>query len=432
MNCGFYEREITPPIGTELPGQYDQRVSTGVKDRLYAKAAVFGDGSTLAALLVLDAVDVPEEFCEPVFARVEALTGLTKEDLVICATHTHQGIPVGEAIGCRPDPDYLRELGRIAADCVLLAVRRMQPCSLHFAVGQVEGISFVRDYLCEDGTVRTNPSRSLKLIRSYSEPDTDLPALYVQAEDGSLLGVLYGFACHQDCVGKTEFTGDYSSEVSRQIKAHYGQDAVSVYLTAPCGDINNIDFLHDWYRPNYLEMGRRIAAELIRTQAEAEPVREQGIRLCREQVACRYRRASAELIAQAEESIRTGQKIPHAMLAGTRYAELVLQYERQREEEGKPERELPVQVFRLGDLIVYALPGEFYHALGARLKAAAGGKCLIATLTAGDCGYLATPEMYETYVYPAQLCDGSMFMPETGDLLADRAAAMARSLLETE
>ena len=128
MKCGFYEREITPPIGAELPGQYEKRVSTGVLDRLYAKAVVFSDGERAAALLVLDAVGLPDDFCAAIRARVRGMTGLEEEQLVVCATHTHQGIPTGEDIGSAADPGFLHEAGRVAADCVALAMRRMEPC----------------------------------------------------------------------------------------------------------------------------------------------------------------------------------------------------------------------------------------------------------------------------------------------------------------
>ena len=434
MNCGFYEREITPPIGAELPGQYERRVSTGVLDRLYAKAVVFSDGERAAALLVLDAVGLPDDFCAAIRARVRELTGLAEEEFVVCATHTHQGLPTGEPIGSSADPGFLHEVGRVAADCVVLAMRRMEPCRLSFTVGCVDGISFVRDYLREDGSIRTNPGHRVPLVRPYSEADPDLPTMYVHSENGAMMGVIYGFACHQDCVGGTEFTGDYSSEVSRQIKAQYGQDTVSIYITAASGDINNIDYMTDahpvyhWYRPNYLEMGRRIAAELIHAADKAKPLPEDPIRARRELVPCTFRRAPKELVALAEECVRTGQKIPHAMLAGTRYAELLLQYERQRSESGETQKQAPVQVLRIGGITLYAMPGEMYHQFGTQLKQAVGGRCLVATLSGGEFGYFPTPEMFETEVYPAQLCGGSMFTPETGAVLTERAIEMLQDL----
>ena len=431
LKCGFYEKEITPPIGSELPGQYALRVSTGVLDRLYAKAVAFEDGENLVALLALDAVDVPDWVCEAIQSRVADMIGLKDTNLVVCATHTHQGIPVGEAIGSHADKDFLRVVSRLAADCVVLAVKALKPCHLSFATGCVDGVSFVRDYILENGEVRTNPGRPpAKILRPYAENDPDLPVLFVRDEEQNMVGVIYGFACHQDCVGGKEFTGDYSSEVSRQMKSRYGQDVVSIYVAAACGDINHLDFMHNMARIPYYETGRRIAAEIMRlADGPAEPLTKESVCAGKEYVSCKYRRASKDDIAIAEESIRTGEKIPRAMLAGTTYAELLLQYEHLRESEGQEERDLPVQVLQIGGVTLFAMPGEFYHAFGQQLKAGnPTGKTLVATLCNGAFGYLPTPEMFSTYVYPAQLCEGSKWAPESGGAITERAIEITRKL----
>ena len=45
LQCGFYEKEITPPLGSDIPGYFMKRPSTGVLDRLYAKAFAVSDGT---------------------------------------------------------------------------------------------------------------------------------------------------------------------------------------------------------------------------------------------------------------------------------------------------------------------------------------------------------------------------------------------------
>ena len=34
IRCGFYERCVTPPIGSEIPGYWCRRPSTGILDEL--------------------------------------------------------------------------------------------------------------------------------------------------------------------------------------------------------------------------------------------------------------------------------------------------------------------------------------------------------------------------------------------------------------
>jgi len=38
LRVGFYEKEITPPLGCCIPGYYTPRIADGVKDKLYCKA----------------------------------------------------------------------------------------------------------------------------------------------------------------------------------------------------------------------------------------------------------------------------------------------------------------------------------------------------------------------------------------------------------
>ena len=430
MRIGFYEKEITPPIGVHLPGQYELRISTGVLDRLYAKAVAFDNGKTQLVLIVVDATDLKDRHCAMIRDRFEKLTGLAPEQLMISATHTHQGLPTGDPVGSEEDASFMAEICRLIADCGVLALRKLTPCTLSYATGCVEGISWVRDYVTERGDIRTNPGRSAgKLLHSYSETDPEVPVLCAKDGDGNVLGMIYGVACHQDCVGGSEFTGDYSSEVSRRIKKAYGEDTVSIYIAAASGDINNIDYMHERHRPSYVEMGQKIAAELIRVlNEEATPVVGDTLFALMEPLSCTYRRATKEELEEAEECVRTGKKPTHAMMSGSTGAELILMYEREREADGKIQGELIDQIFRIGDITLFAVQCELYHQFAERMKQLCPERrCLISTLSNGDAAYVPVPENFGYSVYPTQLCQGSCWTPDTGDRIVEHMKKLFRS-----
>lgn len=428
IRCGFYEKEITPPLGTMMPGYYAVRVATGVLDKLYVKAFVTDDGHTQTAVLAFDAVELPNHFCAALAARIEKQTGISATNVALCANHTHLGIPFDEPQGAKEDPEFSSMLLRLAADCVALAKMRLQPCDLTFATGHVEGVSFVRDIVIDDGAVVSNPSSKLKLVRPYSEADHDLPVLLARNEEGTPVGALISFACHQDCIGGTKFSGDFSSELSRQLKDHYGQDFVSVFVAGACGDINHINFVEN-YRANYIDTGRKLAAEAIRVaEEEAVPVHSDSISCKWETVIGTYRRPTDEQLAAARKAVETGE-IDKKVMLGTLAMKILLEYANELEGLGV-QGELPVQVMKFGDVLFFALPGEVYHAFADRIKAACPDrKCIIATICNGDYGYIPTEEMFKTNVYPVQLCHGSRWMPETGDLVTDTAIAMGCEML---
>ena len=56
MRCALYEVDVTGPIGSSIPGYFVDRFTTGIKDRLYAKAFAATDGKTTFAMLEIDMI----------------------------------------------------------------------------------------------------------------------------------------------------------------------------------------------------------------------------------------------------------------------------------------------------------------------------------------------------------------------------------------
>ena len=204
-----------------------------------------------------------------------------------------------------------------------------------------------------------------------------------------------------------------------------------MYLAAPSGDINHLDFMTG-HATDYRELGCILAAEAAHVIASAaQPVAYARVQAQIQRIRCRYRRADAETLRRAEQIVAGGPDNGHNML-GTLQAELLVAYERKATAAHWYEGELPVQVFLIGDLPVFIMPGELYHQFGHTLKDACGGRCLIATLSNGFFGYIPVPELFGTDVYPVQLCEGSMWQPEAGAMLTDCAIKMLQHMMEEE
>ena len=59
IKAGFYECDITPPLGAERPGDYAKRWVENICDPLKTRAAVFTDGKLQIALVGIDAIGFP-------------------------------------------------------------------------------------------------------------------------------------------------------------------------------------------------------------------------------------------------------------------------------------------------------------------------------------------------------------------------------------
>lgn len=54
--CGAAEVNITPPLGLSIPGKTSDRLAEGIRDELYAKAAVISLDDIMIIFLAIDAV----------------------------------------------------------------------------------------------------------------------------------------------------------------------------------------------------------------------------------------------------------------------------------------------------------------------------------------------------------------------------------------
>lgn len=431
MRCALYEADITGPIGSSMPGYFIDRFTTGIKDRLYAKAFAATDGETTFAMLELDCCELTDDYKDLIIDRVCSMNDISKEFVSVSATHTHYGIPCGGLTGEVCDTEFMNMCVKTAADCVTMALKKMQDADAYFAEGFVDGIAFNRIYKLRDGTVKTQPPKDEPGV-FYTENDPLLPALIIKDKDGNLKGTVYSYACHQDCVGGHEYTGDYSSEVSIQLKKKYGPEFVSMYVTGASGDINHLNPDHSTSNvkkevtdlPHYRKMGRKIASELIRIiENEAKPVGDKVFAKCKK-LEIQKRRATDKMIADAKAILADPEGRSKATCQSMlEYVEAQTDYIHRTQ----------VQVFGIGSVKMFMLPGEMFHRFATKVRAALPKEhCLFSTLSDGWNGYIPTPELVDMYedlynkVYEIKLCHGSQLERNAGDIITDAAIELAK------
>src|SRR5436190_16144935 len=91
LAVGVATVDITPPPGYRMAGYYSERRNTGTHDPLLAKAVVFQQGQTRAALVECDVVSMPAEVSARARALAEKSTSIPARQIVVAATHSHTG-----------------------------------------------------------------------------------------------------------------------------------------------------------------------------------------------------------------------------------------------------------------------------------------------------------------------------------------------------
>lgn len=454
MRCGFYEKDITPPLGTTIFGYFTKRVNEGVKSKLYAKAAVIDDGENTVAFLAIDSMCMPEGLPDFVRERVKKYTGIKEENILIAVTHSHTSGPCVKDLGqfkgvqiLKEEPELSAELDEKtmemtalgAADAVILAYHRLQEVNVKYGVKEVENLCRVRQYYIDDGSVRTNPGYCReRIVKPYSEPDSAMPVLFFSDKNDKPLGLITSLALHHDTVSGSEVCADYSGEVSKYMKKAFGEDFTSVFFSGFCGNINNADFSRPAdVRPgdNWIIVGEIVAKALLEAIMKSEPVMGNDVAVKTAAVKIKKRELPDGFVEKTKEARRLAPKEGPMTIAdpyGTRmmYASstMVLSYY---DEDKNKEFDVPVQVIKIGDCLIYAFPGEVFSQFGEMLKSASPTqKNMMVEMAHTDkhTGYIPIREMFDLpYVYEASYYSARL-EKEAGHKLCDKAKELAKEI----
>src|SRR5262249_15066400 len=91
LQAGVAFVDITAPIPFRMHGYFYERLSTGVKDPLYARAIVLKQGKEMAAFVFCDLVGIPYAETAPARKKASEATGIPVDHIAVTATHTHTG-----------------------------------------------------------------------------------------------------------------------------------------------------------------------------------------------------------------------------------------------------------------------------------------------------------------------------------------------------
>lgn len=441
FECGFYEKEITPPLGCGIPGYFNIRRGIDVLDRLYARAIVIKEGNDKLAILSIDGLHPHKQICDNIAKRIQEYTKIPRSNIMIAFTHSHTAIPFRfEGIAFKDDEivsesikGYIDVFTRLVADCVILANLRLKRAKLSFGKGEVLGISFCRDYFMKNGTPQTNPPRtSPEILGPVTESDKELPVLIVKDVNEKPIGAILSFACHADCISGEKLSGDYVSILSKELKKVYGAEFVSVFLLGCCGDVNHFDVSKkEDSSDHYIKMGKKIADEVVNTVNKAEEIKELGIRASLEYVKVPRRKVNQEKIDEAKQRIASikeekGVKISADNTNPDQY-KLAMAKRLVDFLNTTPEYlNVPVQCFQIGEFTIYGFNSEIFTEFGKIVKKGDGTRTnLVATLCNEAFGYVPTRDMFFDTIYES--CPGSSRLDkEAGYIMAQKLISMKK------
>ena len=424
MRAAFYECDITPPIGDFVWGLYRDARPTDVKDRLYARAAVVeGADGTVAAFVAVDCCALPVGIHEKVTARIFEYTGISPEHVCISSNHTHWGAPVSDSpeIDCYADKAYLNVFLRLTADAVILAYKRLDSAEAYYGEGLAEDVAFCRNFILKDGRCVTwarDVSPDVVVGRN-AEADPTVRTVIIK-RNGTPIGALVNFACHQCTAKRDAYTGDFSSTMSKELKRIYGENFVSIYIPGAAGDITH-QKTNDFIPPPDLcgIIGRKLANAVV--EANKSPKALCGeVEVAFEKINIPHRNLSPEETESEIERLKNS-------FAGEMRARNLAYYKNVATESG----DYALQAIRLGELCIYAMPGEAFADVGRRVTDNSDYDFRILIHNCNTyCGYIPTKEAFgENYdLYETSLCYHSCLIPEAGEIMTDKLLELGEAI----
>ena len=422
MKVGLSSVNITPPIGVPMAGYSDRMSSAkGIHDDLYAKAVVFDDGNTRAALIRCDLIGLGRDFVEETRRLIEAETGIDGDNVMITCTHTHSG-PITNSLF--PDLDvWMKVLSRKIKGAVAAANRNLKEAKIGFSRGSVEGIVINR---CKPG----------------GPVDTEVGIIRIDDLSGNPMAALVNYTCHAVVLGPDNLliSADYPGYVMNFVEKNLG--IPTLFVNGACGDINPLDKLTVMRRERKeniynrrsrtfeeaKRLGSMIGAEAVKVFLGTETEGDLEIKVASREVKIPLvdLPSIGELKKMLEENENLFKKLVSEKDVAQAYrAAMLIEYARNTiryVESGENVRPTEIQVFRIGDDGLVALPGEIFVEIGLKIKKKSGLKHTFICELANDAiGYVPVKEAFKEPGYEVGVAKRLNYTDEVGCIIEDEA-----------
>ena len=421
LQAGAATSNITPWLGTDMPGSFKPRPAEDVYDELLAKALVLDNGDTRVAMVTCDLICMPQKVSDAAKERIAERCEIPPEHVMINGTHSHTAAAIADLLGVDENEEYTAWVPLKIADAVELALRRLRSAQVGFASVQEDRIAFCRRWRMKDGTVRMNPGRdNPDLVEPVSPTDPEISMFYVESTDGDPISAVANYSLHYvgtDVGGA--ISADYFGHFFRLMRHYLGDGCVPLLWNGASGQINNIDFSgrKQWQQGGHAQakrMANVLAGHLI-TEIQLMDMHETlelggavgMLEFSPKAITKEDLEVSEKILAVPDGAYGDYNSGPFSWVVGqTIPSDRVATYARECVRlAGLPERmTTPVQALRLGDSAVVGLPGEIFVEVALNIKSQARTSPLfVVSLANGYIGYVCTDKAlteeggYETW-----------------------------------
>ena len=426
FRVGYGKENITPdgPVGMGGYGRSDQRISNGILSYLYVTCIAITDADDNTILVYgMDLCGCGD--ATRFRANISAATGVPEDNIMVSASHTHSAPDYGVDTGHQGAALNKLKDGLIKAAETALEDRK--PARMFGGSIEVEGMNFVRHYICNDGTYAgdnfgdassgyaghaTKADPQLQLIKFVREGDNDIYMTNFQTHPHQTGGS-----------GKFDLSADIVGEYRMHMENDLGCEVL--YLSGAGGNINSRSRIaEENATPDWKAWGKQMAkhaqsveftelntgkvqASVVEFEAQINHADDAFAAVCGD---LRRKWDKGELTtAQVKElGLTYGIKLNSPYHAGAISSRASM---------GRSGT-FQIWAYSFGDVGLVAFPGEQFDTNGVFIKENSPFKMtLIGTKANGENGYFPSQLTFE---YGSYEVDTTKYVCGTAELLADR------------
>jgi hypothetical protein len=429
FRAGAATANITPPLGTSINGGFQDGKAVHIHDELHARCLVLDDGVSKLALVIADSCVIQRSIFDDAKRQIHEATGLPVENMLMSATHSHSCGTLTAVGQSEPDPAYQKFVAQRIADGVRRALNNLAPARIGWGYAEVPQHVFNRRWQLKPGTVpvnplggatdqvRTNPgAANPNLVQPAGPTDPQVWFISLQTPDGKPVALYANYSLHYvGGVGPGHISADYFGVFADRIQELLGADRrdppfVGMMSNGTSGDINNINFRVPRPKQQPYEQIRIVANDVAQEVARVcQTLRYQdwvALAVAQKELTLQLRLPAAEEIEKAREVMKQSKALPRMETIEQVYArETVLLGEY------PAQVSAPLQVLKIGDLRVVALPVEAFVEVGLELKRRHPTSFSVSMANAYH-GYLPTPEQHQLGGYETWRARSSCLEPD--------------------
>src|SRR4051794_19404636 len=240
--AGVAKAVITPEKGVWLAGYGSKRPPDGKLHDLWMKALALEDPQGRRVVLVTsDFQGVPKEMSDRVFQQLQKQLKLERHQVMITFSHNHCGPRLGddlvdyypvEAEQVRLVDEYTALMVEKAVAVVGESLANLAPASLRIGEGKTTFAVNRRDNREADV-----PAMLAKGTPLAGTADHTVPVMTVTRPGGSLVAILFGYACHPTTLSFTTWCGDYPGFAQLELERDH-PGATAMFVNTCGGDQN--------------------------------------------------------------------------------------------------------------------------------------------------------------------------------------------------